>query len=1158
MKNKRMLKVLASGLLLSGILGLASCQKIQDWLNPTTSDIVPTEEIKRIQVSIFINGGKVSKTIEGNETINLNDYVRIADDMVFDGWFYDENYTLPVDDLTITSSSSYFNFYAKTYKAEKSILTINALNNKKEYSIVKGSSINLDDYIEEIDGYKFAGWYSDSNYKNEIKDSEFVLEATTTLYAKYDKLASFNINIYINGEKIEKKINSGFKINISDFVDVKDDEILTGWYSDESYTSRYPNIITVNKNYDLYVELYKREDINYNIYIDGSEISNKTTINSYLNLNDYTKTKEHFVFDGWYYDENFTQKIDKPERIKLTKDMNFYAKYIENAKTSFELIFKNGDTLETVQIPQKYYEEIYDLSALKYWKDNQNILFDKLYADENKTIELEVKEYTVENLVHTLTNNKIYVSLKCPLEVYAGDALVHQEYLPYKSTYNAENYKKYCGENYRVDGIETEQGNLTALGKEVIKLKVHSYMNYSLYDSFEYKVESGKITITKYTGNNAIVQIPSIIENKQVAKIGSNVFDDTVVKVVIPQTVTSVDSKAFDLCKKLIEVYNLSSVNIATNNTRGPLYVYNSLNYESKISQYNDEYLVYADNGQKYLLSYLGIKPKLTLPTDIDGSEYKIYRYAFTSNKYINTIIVPEGIESISSYSFGNMTNLVQIRIPSTLKKIETLAFEDCHKLLEIYNDSDLDIQLNSYEFGGIAGYAKRIYKKNSEFSNYFRISYEDINSSEISQVGYLVYDTGEGPLNLIGISYSNTDIKTIVLPESLEGKEYNIFHHAFSGANIKELIIPENVIEIGDNAFEDCSQLVELNLGNIQAIGSNSFANCYRLSIIDIPASVKTIGAYAFSNCTNAIHINIANGVEAIGASAFANCSTVATLTIPDSVISMDEKALSNMSSLTSLIIPFVGEERESRDNFYFGYIFGGVSNTSGTINTGIPSSLKTLTITDDIALDNQAFWKVNTLSTLIVRNTQKIGISTFGFCTNLETIAFEGDTFFTDISSDSFYGSTKLSIFKTNKLKEFFESETMMKLYTQGLKLQTLSDVKEIKTTSGIITETAGNPVLDAEKVLTDFEIILNDGTVYSKEYFDEIIALDLELGNTNNFGYTYVSKPKTIVKNNEVLYDEKAQEYTVSVEININRGKYTGYSETVKIVESVKEEE
>lgn len=79
---------------------------------------------------------------------------------------------------------------------------------------------------------------------------------------------------------------------------------------------------------------------------------------------------------------------------------------------------------------------------------------------------------------------------------------------------------------------------------------------------FEYIVENGGITITKYLGKQTSVQIPNMIGQLPVRKIGERAFADSKVKsVTIPKDCTEIDWFAFYGCYALTTVHIPKSVN---------------------------------------------------------------------------------------------------------------------------------------------------------------------------------------------------------------------------------------------------------------------------------------------------------------------------------------------------------------------------------------------------------------------------------------------------------------------------------------------------------------------------------------------------------------------------------------------------------------------
>ena len=105
-----------------------------------------------------------------------------------------------------------------------------------------------------------------------------------------------------------------------------------------------------------------------------------------------------------------------------------------------------------------------------------------------------------------------------------------------------------------------------------------------------------------------------------------------------------------------------------------------------------------------------------------------------------------------------------------------------------------------------------------------------------------------------------------VVIPSSItvEGQEYP-------------------VASIGSSAFQNCSSLASVTIGNsVTSIDSYAFSSCISLTSVSIPNSVTSIGNVAFESCTGLTSINIPNSVTSIGRGAFYNCCLLYTSPSP------------------------------------------------------------------------------------------------------------------------------------------------------------------------------------------------------------------------------------------------------------------------------------
>ncbi len=120
---------------------------------------------------------------------------------------------------------------------------------------------------------------------------------------------------------------------------------------------------------------------------------------------------------------------------------------------------------------------------------------------------------------------------------------------------------------------------------------------------------------------------------------------------------------------------------------------------------------------------------------------------------------------------------------------------------------------------------------------------------------------------------------------------------------NSEYVIVPEDVKSIGECAFyRSCIKKITLPC-KLKSIKSQAFANCSKLTEIEIPDSVTTIGKYAFSNSALE-HIKLSEKLKKISEHAF--CSTnLQSIDIPEGVTKIEDGAFEFCTKLESVRLP-------------------------------------------------------------------------------------------------------------------------------------------------------------------------------------------------------------------------------------------------------------
>lgn len=121
--------------------------------------------------------------------------------------------------------------------------------------------------------------------------------------------------------------------------------------------------------------------------------------------------------------------------------------------------------------------------------------------------------------------------------------------------------------------------------------------------------------------------------------------------------------------------------------------------------------------------------------------------------------------------------------------------------------------------------------------------------------------------------------------------------------SNLKEVLLPSTVIEIGSSAFSGCSRLKEISAPNATIIGSQAFYHCSSLTTVSLPAATE-IGSSAFFYCTSLTTVSLPACLTSLRVDAFCGCSELADVYCYV-VAPLITTAFSNSASSATLHVP-------------------------------------------------------------------------------------------------------------------------------------------------------------------------------------------------------------------------------------------------------------
>lgn len=244
-------------------------------------------------------------------------------------------------------------------------------------------------------------------------------------------------------------------------------------------------------------------------------------------------------------------------------------------------------------------------------------------------------------------------------------------------------------------------------------------------------------------------------------------------------------------------------------------------------------------------------------------------------------------------------------------------------------------------------------------------------------------------------------EITDLVIPEGVT----EIKNNAFAGSAFTSVTFPEGVIRIGSNAFCDCYSLnTPLVLPNsLTTIEESAFDDCYALPEVYFGDNIASIGNYAFDHCPlTKVHItDLAKwcGVEfrtnqiSTAGHLYIDGEEIVDLVIPDGVEVVNNYAFNSFVGFQSVTIPPSVTTLGS-------YVFSGCNNIKHLIwnsrhcnfNGSLPTqNITQVTLGDEVEMLPPRFLKGAAIRTLTLpQSLRVIGESAFEECKSLAEILF------------------------------------------------------------------------------------------------------------------------------------------------------------------------
>ena len=525
------------------------------------------------------------------------------------------------------------------------------------------------------------------------------------------------------------------------------------------------------------------------------------------------------------------------------------------------------------------------------------------------------------------------------------------------------------------------------------------------------RLNEGLTTIGDYAFQNCSA-LTEITLPGSVKTIGTNAFENctALTAVELQEGLITVNHYAFRGCTALEAIRLPDSIQKLGYQAFANCTKLSSANYPAGLTTMLTHYFSYSDHYGSIFSGCTKLKT-LEIPEGVTA----IPARALQDCTYLETVILPESLESIGDYAFSGCKGLKTVEMKNNVTTVGSYAFQNCTGLENVTFSESLGT-MGEYTFSGctalvevnLPGSLKTV--PTYAFQNCSGLQKLTVGegTTEISQsafekcTGLTSLSLPESLTTIQHYAFRGcTALETLTLPDSIQNLGYQVFanctslssanypaglttmlshyfsysdHYSsiFSGCTkLKTLEIPEGVTALPAHALRDCTSLEEVILpGSLESIGDYAFYGCKGLKTVEMKNKVTTVGAYAFQNCTGLKTVTCSDTLATMGEYAFSGCTALTEISLPGSLATIPNYAFQKCTGLRKLT---VGEGTEEISQSAF-------ETCTGLFDISLPESLTTIR--------HYAFRGCTSLEELRLPDSiQNLGYQTFANCTRLSS---------------------------------------------------------------------------------------------------------------------------------------------------------------------------
>ena len=573
--------------------------------------------------------------------------------------------------------------------------------------------------------------------------------------------------------------------------------------------------------------------------------------------------------------------------------------------------------------------------------------------------------------------------------------------------------------------VNTLKKGTAIIGATVLRggAETRYFANVTLRVQEEFDV--GNFTLNDYNGvgynegsvadGTDILVIPT---DMNIMYIGEDAFKDNenVRRIVIPASVVEIHESAFENCKALEEVYFVSE------------------KHRQTAGQADDTSIDFSDLSLVHRRAFYNCKAL----KKVDFSNVKtitLDQEVFLNCEKLVQIVDMPSVGTAYHRAFKNCTSLTSVDL-SGLHVSGESVFENCGSLHSVITDTFTALGKNM--FAGCVGLREKITLRTAKISdgafsgcvNLKGVKFE-VSNVEIGARAFA--NCGAGLKSGFEIDFNGQTVKSIG-------------SGAFKGAVLKveneTFTLPDGLISIGENVFENCQTVKTVALGNTDLDGAKLLGAAFKGLIVTVTAGSTKFAEeqgviYALENGVKNkivyVNDNASSGeagkldlsaltIAEIGEYAFAGVKGITEVTLPASLTAIGEGAFADSSivkmdfngaAITEIpAYAFAGAKINNvelpasvlkiGEYAFFGSALKSAVTENETALTGIvnvgdyafaASSLVSISFADgeqNASFGNGVFSGTKSLESATLPSVEKLGLSTFRGSASIKTVIF------------------------------------------------------------------------------------------------------------------------------------------------------------------------